>query len=186
VLARVLIFKHRYNTAEILLNRLWSFAKGKKRLHSLVEILNLLAITSMKNLDETLAVEFFEKALSIGMAEDYVNIFVDELSPIVSLLEMYIRKNPGGNGLTAYASKLLNHARERSSHTVFSADSNTIDNLLTSMERRVLRMITNTYTNQEIADELKITLRTVKAHTGKIYQKLGVKNRVQCLKKVKP
>jgi DNA-binding NarL/FixJ family response regulator len=120
------------------------------------------------------------------MAEDYVSIFADELYPMVSLLKTYIKTHSGEDKLTAYAVKLNSHAGDRAVHTVFSADLNTVDSLLTSTERKVLRMITNAYTNQEIADELKITLRTVKAHTGKIYEKLGVKNRVQCLKKVKP
>jgi LuxR family maltose regulon positive regulatory protein len=186
VLARALLFMRRYDTAEILLNRLWSFARVNNRAHSLVEILNLLAITVMKGLDEDLAMEFFENALSIGMAENYVNIFADELNPMASLLEAYIRKHTGGDKLEAYAIKLNSQTRDRCIHAVFSPDPGALDSLLTSTERKVLRMITNAYTNQEIAAELNITLRTVKAHTGRIYEKLGVKNRVQCLKKVKP
>ena len=45
-------------------------------------------------------------------------------------------------------------------------------------------MMVKAYTNQDIAKELGITIRMVKAHTGSIYQKLGVNNRMQCVKKV--
>lgn len=56
-------------------------------------------------------------------------------------------------------------------------------NILTHAEKKVLQCIVNARTNQEIADELGITLSTVKAHTGSIYRKLEVKSRVQYMKK---
>jgi LuxR family maltose regulon positive regulatory protein len=37
-------------------------------------------------------------------------------------------------------------------------------------------------TKREISVKLGISLRPLKAHTGNIYGKLGVKNRAQCVK----
>ena len=185
VLARVLIHKCRYHDADILLNRLLNFANELNRDHSLVEINNLLAITAMRNLKEELAIKHLEKALSIGMKEGYLNSFVDELAPMISLLEMYLGKHLNEDRLAAYAKKILGCTKDRFSHFAFPADSDTIETLLTSTEKKVLRLIKNAYTNKEIAAELGITLRTAKAHTGSIYKKLGVKNRMQCLNKVK-
>jgi LuxR family maltose regulon positive regulatory protein len=56
---------------------------------------------------------------------------------------------------------------------------------LTAQEKRVLELIVDAATNQEICDKLGISLWTVKTHTGNIYSKLGLKNRAQCVKLVR-
>lgn len=56
------------------------------------------------------------------------------------------------------------------------------DNLyedLTSREREVLGLIANGLSNQEIADKLFITLKTVKTHVSNILSKLEVADRTQ-------
>lgn len=50
---------------------------------------------------------------------------------------------------------------------------------LTNREREVLHLIAKGYTNQEIADELFITLKTVKTHVSNILSKLEVNDRTQ-------
>lgn len=47
---------------------------------------------------------------------------------------------------------------------------------LTDRELEVLQLIVNEYTNQEIADELFISVRTVDAHRRNLLQKTGAKN----------
>ncbi len=47
---------------------------------------------------------------------------------------------------------------------------------LTKREQEIIRMIANQMTNQEIADRLGISLRTVDTHRRNLLQKLGVKN----------
>lgn len=49
---------------------------------------------------------------------------------------------------------------------------------LSHREKEVAKLIYDGCTNQEIADITSITLRTVKAHTSSIYEKLQVKDRV--------
>lgn len=55
--------------------------------------------------------------------------------------------------------------------------------LLTRREREVLNLIQNGLTNQEIADELVISLYTVKRHGTNIYGKLAVEGRKQAVHK---
>ncbi|MBV7272082.1 hypothetical protein I6U48_04015 [Clostridium sp. PL3] len=185
VFGRVLIHKQRYNDANILLNRLLSFAISQKKDHSIVEISNLLAIAAIKDLNEEIAENHLKNALSIGIKEGYVRSFVDEFAPMNSLLEMYINRNTQRDKLSVYAKNLLNQTKEAAKHFIVPVNSNTIENLLTAMEKKVLHLIIDTYTNKEIAEKLGITIRTVKAHTGNIYIKLKVKNRIQCIKKIK-
>ena len=50
---------------------------------------------------------------------------------------------------------------------------------LTRREREVLNLIVKGYSNQEIADALYITLKTVKTHVSNILAKLEVSDRTQ-------
>ncbi len=47
---------------------------------------------------------------------------------------------------------------------------------ITDREKDVLRLIVDEYTNQEIAEELFISVRTVDAHRRNLLQKIGAKN----------
>jgi DNA-binding NarL/FixJ family response regulator len=49
---------------------------------------------------------------------------------------------------------------------------------LTEREREVARLVSQGATNRDIASTLSITQRTVKAHIGHAFEKLGVNNRV--------
>jgi DNA-binding CsgD family transcriptional regulator len=52
---------------------------------------------------------------------------------------------------------------------------------ISKREKEVLGLILNGKTNQEISAKLFITLQTVKDHNSRIYQKTGIRNRVQLM-----
>jgi DNA-binding CsgD family transcriptional regulator len=54
-----------------------------------------------------------------------------------------------------------------------------LDYGVTAREREILDLICRGKRNQEIADELFVTLQTVKDHNYRLFKKLGVKTRVQ-------
>lgn len=56
---------------------------------------------------------------------------------------------------------------------------------LTERELEVLRLIAEGLSNQEIAQQLFLSLSTVKWHTHNIYGKLGVHNRTQAVAKAR-
>lgn len=51
-----------------------------------------------------------------------------------------------------------------------------IGQLLTRREKEILRLITEEYTNMEIAEKLSISIRTVETHRFSLLQKLNAKN----------
>ncbi len=55
--------------------------------------------------------------------------------------------------------------------------------LLTRREKEVLQLITQEFTNQEIADKLFISLHTVDNHRSSLFQKLDAKNTAGLVKK---
>jgi len=52
---------------------------------------------------------------------------------------------------------------------------------LSEREAEIAKLVSNGYTNKEVAEILKITPHTVRNHLYHIYQKLGVRNRVELL-----
>jgi two-component system, NarL family, response regulator NreC len=53
---------------------------------------------------------------------------------------------------------------------------------LSSREREILRLVALGHTNAAIAGFLGVSLRTVEAHRGRIYQKLGLKTRADLVR----
>lgn len=58
------------------------------------------------------------------------------------------------------------------------------ESILTKQERIVVELITSGKTNKEIADQLFISLSTVKTHIGNIHSKLNVSNREELIQKL--
>jgi ATP/maltotriose-dependent transcriptional regulator MalT len=52
-------------------------------------------------------------------------------------------------------------------------------------ERQILRLLCNEYSNQQIADELHLSVNTVKWYARRIYAALGAKNRREAILKTK-
>lgn len=55
---------------------------------------------------------------------------------------------------------------------------------LSDRELEVLKQLSTGKSNQEISDELSVSVNTIRSHLQKIYDKLEVKNRTQAIKKV--
>lgn len=54
---------------------------------------------------------------------------------------------------------------------------------ITNRQLEVLRHVKNGYSNDEIASQLSITKRTVKAHLGALFEKLDAKSRTELVRK---
>lgn len=56
---------------------------------------------------------------------------------------------------------------------------------LSQRELEVLELMTQGFTNQQIADKLFLSIHTIKTHSSNLFVKLDVKNRTQALIKAK-
>lgn len=183
VYARVLMAKGFLNDADILLKRLLIFAEGKSRLHSKVEILNLLAAVAAGMGDEARSMFYIEKALETGSKEGYVRSFADEQSTMCRLLKTYIAYRGKQDALAAYAEELLRHAL-MDTKMIRRAESSTglrLIEQLTPRENTVLQLLAAGLSNIEIARELGISLSTVKYHNTNLFGKLEAKNRLEAI-----
>ncbi|HWR55312.1 MAG TPA: LuxR C-terminal-related transcriptional regulator, partial [Negativicutes bacterium] len=191
VYARYLMRSGRPDDALILLGRLTDFARKENQLGSQIELLCLEAVCHAMKDDKKSAVPVLEQALALGMEEGYVRIFVDEGEPMAALLTKYVHTSRGRKGkYLVYARSLLRSTGEyvsRLKRTGEKARSGKppsgLASLLTDREIEVLRLLAQKKSNQEIADQLFFSLSAVKQCNTRIYDKLGVKNRLEAIEK---
>ena len=74
----------------------------------------------------------------------------------------------------------------RSAHEPFLPDTEMIRRLgISQREMEVLQLVAAGATNQEIADQLFVSLNTIKTHTSRLFEKLDVQRRTQAIEKAK-
>ncbi len=120
-------------------------------------------------------------ALTLAQPESYQRLFLDEGRPMADALRSIVpdvREEP----LASYLRTLLsgfNH--QHTEQAVPSLPSSSIPTLpfepLSPQEQRVLRLLAAGRSNPEIAQELIVSINTVKTQVQSIYRKLNVNSR---------
>jgi LuxR family transcriptional regulator, maltose regulon positive regulatory protein len=122
--------------------------------------------------------------LVLAEPEGYIRLFLDEGAPMVTLLRQAQRHKLAPAG---YVATLLEASGEPMEMTLHSSSlrSSPLLESLTVRECEVLRLLVNGASNREIADQLVVSVNTVKKHVFNIYSKLNVQGRTQAIAKVR-
>ncbi len=155
--------------------RLLKQAKSNGRINLIIEILILQALIFQEKKDIGQALAVLEEALVLAQPEGYVRSFLDEGEAMTRLLCQAQSRSIG----SGYAAELLSRIGKTTSMTQPSMQL--LIEPLTAREVEVLKLIEAGRSNQEIADQLVISIPTVKRHISNIYAKLGVTSRTQAL-----
>jgi LuxR family maltose regulon positive regulatory protein len=180
-LARVWIAQDRYDEALALLEPIARVIEQQElrsnRREIELHLLRALAFQAQGNIARALAA--LEQAVSLAEPGGYVRIFVDEGPLLARLIYEAVARgiSPQYTGRLLAAFPALESAP--TSHQLFEE----MVEPLSERELEVLRLVAEGLSNREIAQQLFISLRTVKWHTSNIYGKLGVKNRTQAVAK---
>ncbi len=165
--------------ARHLLDRLLAAAEAGERMDSVIEILVLQALAVQAQGDVPQALAALERALTLAAPEGYVRVFVDEGSPMVTLL-----RHACARGIhAAYAAHLLAQADvpvppgPAPSH----ATPHPLPEPLSAREMDVLRLLAAGRSNQAIADELVVAVGTVKRHISSSMGKLQAESRLDAV-----
>jgi len=173
VWARMLILQNESHRALQLLARMLPAAEDAQRIERVIKIFTLQALAYQALGDTEQALDVLEDALSLAEGEGYVRLFIDEGPMMAELLRL-----AGSKGIqSSYVSHLL--AAYGDSHEL--QQGTLLVEPLSERELSVLRMIAVGMTNPQIAEELVLSIGTVKSHTGNIYGKLGVHNRTEAV-----
>jgi LuxR family maltose regulon positive regulatory protein len=174
-LARILVAQGKIDDAARLLARLLKAAESTQRWGSAIEALLLLALTQYKKNEPERALHALERALSLAEPEGYVRVFVDEGTPMAELL----RQAAECGIAPRYVQELL--SAFDASEPAEPRHAQPLIEPLSDREIEVLRLAAAGLSNREIAEQLYISINTVKAHTKSIYRKLDAHNRTQAI-----
>ncbi len=162
-----------------LLERLLEDAEARARRGSALEILLLRALAFAAEAHRTQALTSLERALLLSEPGGYIRLFIDEGEPILALLRQAHARGiaPG------YVATLLSAFGELEARASLlrTSRADSLVEPLSERELAVLRMLVAGLSNAAMAQELVITVGTVKRHVNSIYTKLGVTSRTQAV-----
>jgi LuxR family maltose regulon positive regulatory protein len=190
--ARLLLAQQMPAEALALLASLLGRAEQQERWSNVIEMKVLQSLAHSMRHEDQEALTVLAQALHLAEPEGYIRIFVDEGPPMATLLS-HLRDQERTRGPTPYldtllaacsSERIMHHPLPpRSSLTGGRLLEQPLIEPLSERELEVLQLIARGDSNQEIADQLVITLDTVKRHVTHIFEKLGVHNRVQAVAK---
>lgn len=190
VFARVLLAGQEYELATGLLERWHALAADQQRPGSSIELRTLQALARAGRGDRSGALAALAEALALAAPEGYLRVFADEGTPMAALLrELLVGRRleqlagavPRGflTRLAAAFDRLgipiLPTARRGALAVPGLVEP------LTNRQQEVLALLAQGRPNRAIADELVITLDTVKRHVSHLFDKLAVANRTQAV-----
>jgi LuxR family transcriptional regulator, maltose regulon positive regulatory protein len=192
-LARVLLAEHAPGRALGLLDRLHAQAAAQQRTGSLIEVMALRALALADGGDPAAASASLAAALALAAPEGHVRVFADEGAPMARLLGRLAAAQRTGRVVfpaavpQRYLDRLLRAfqpaAAPAGAAPPAAGDTERVGlaESLSGRELEVLRLLAAGKSNRQIADELVVTLATVKSHVGHILGKLAAANRTQAV-----
>lgn len=185
-LARIYIAQDEFEKANQTLDEIQATVEPDQRYGRLMEVYLLRALALQKQESDTIspaAIAHMEQALELAVDPGFMMLFLEEGQALTHLLCAVVDHRPASDRVKKYARKLLQAFTESgkmaTAQPVASADQ--LVEQLTPREMEVLLLIARGDSNQEIADKLVVTVRTVKKHSSNIYGKLNVKSRIQAV-----
>ncbi|MAU00115.1 MAG: hypothetical protein CL608_23490 [Anaerolineaceae bacterium] len=172
LLARFHIANRDYEPVLPVLEVLCEFAEARQSKSFWLRVSLLQALVQAKMGAMETAVPTFQQTLTQAEPGGYVHLFLDIPDPALHRLLHLAANNP----VTAeYARMVLTHC---------DPDTATPDpeiQPLSPRELEVLHHLAAGRTNRDIANEMVLSLNTIKAHTRRLYAKLDVNNRTQAV-----
>jgi LuxR family maltose regulon positive regulatory protein len=195
-LARVYLAQGGLKEAIDTLSLIQSQAESADRRAHLIEIYLLKALVYKASGQSNAAIEFLDAAITLAAPEGFIQTFIEHGEPMMSLLREADRLGISSN----YVKKLLSAFTLQCQpdsvlHPVkIEEPLQAIGNLstasplmepLTERELEVLCLMAEGLTYNEIADQIMVSLNTVRTHVKNLYSKLFVHKRSQAIAKAR-
>jgi LuxR family maltose regulon positive regulatory protein len=191
VLARLLLAEQNPAAALALLERWRALAVAQGRAVSVLRLRVLDALAHEAEGDPAAALAALAEALVLAAPEGYLRVFLDEGAPIAALLrELMVGRRLeqlGGGSVPHEFLGRLTTAFDLHGMPVLPPVHRGAMALpgmvqpLSTREHEVLTLMAAGHPNREIAEELFITVDTVKRHISHVFAKLGVGNRTRAV-----
>lgn len=196
-LARVLAACGRTEEAILLSERLQQLFGREGRLRDRIQMVILQSVTLHRTGQTQEAIGHLETALRLAEPQGFIRSFVDEGQEMAELLTAYrrarqdSRTRKSSSAFLDYSDRLLQalNSSPNGWEAPNKAEARGLQTLpvdgLTSREMEIVSLLAEGMSNKQIASHLGIKEGTVKSHTNNIYGKLGVRTRVQAIKKAR-
>jgi LuxR family maltose regulon positive regulatory protein len=156
-----------------------------------IETLALQSLAFQALSDAPRALRCLERALSLAEPEGFVRTFVDRGAPMAALLKQILTAQQSERWATLrsitpdYVRQLIDAFGERKgtqpAESLPRASTPTLVEPLSKREAEVLRLLTTDLTSTEMAQELVLSVHTVRSHIKNIYAKLDVHSRYEAI-----
>lgn len=178
ILARVLIAQGEPVGALQLIERWLAYAHEQGRSGSEIALLALSALASYAQGEIQRAQQTIIQVLPLAQSQGYKRVFLEEGIAMAALLRA-IRLKSSEPILIKYIDTLLAaFAQERHDEPIALRPApSVLAEPLSQHEYRVLRLLAAGLSNPEIANELVVSVNTIKTHVKNIYGKLNVNSR---------
>ena len=124
------------------------------------------------------AVKMLEQTLALAEPEEYYRVFLDLGQPLSLLLQKVDTNHTDANFAQRLIAKIAVLTRGK------PASQNLLDSL-SVRELEVLGLISRGLSNREIGEQLHLALDTIKGHNRRIFEKLGVRKRIEAVEKAR-
>jgi LuxR family maltose regulon positive regulatory protein len=182
-LARLLLAQEEAIAARQLLERWLAFAVAQGRTQSQVEMLMLLALAADVQGQLTEALSLLHQALVLASEGRYCQLFVQEGLQLARLLRL-LQPQWRGKADATYLEHLLSavSTAHRAGLPLPSLKSRMpMLSPLTPREYKILRLLAAGLSTREIANELVVSVNTVKTQIQSLYRKLDARSRDEAL-----
>jgi len=192
-LAKILIAQDRTKEALWLLEKMDNLAEEGGRYATVISVSLLEALAHQSHGDSDQAMVALERALILAEPAGAIRVFLNEGDTMAELLRAFSRWSGLGENASRpainrdFLDTLLEgfHAEQLSveiseTEDRFAKDGDLLEPL-SDRECEVLRLLAAGLSYRETAEELFVSINTIKAHAKNIYSKLGVHGRVQAM-----
>lgn len=178
--ARVLLAEGKKEQARRMVDRWHTLANTQGRIGSQIELLMLEArvADALGQIPEALLL--LHQALLLAEAERYCRIFVEE-GPSMSRLLHLLQSRWRDKTSTAYLERLFRALPGTSAESAAPRSQVPLLSPLSPREYKVLHLLAAGLSTREVADELVVSLNTIKTQVQSLYRKLNVRSRQEAL-----
>ena len=176
VLARYYILQESYEKALELMCRLRKIYQDYNRVDLLIEIDLLTALVHSRLGEKSQSQQSLTQAFQLGKKGGFVGLFLECGSELAKLLADYQGEFPDYAFLPKLMAAFLDKEPGQST-------AQPLLDPLSEREQDVLKLLPSNLTTPEIADQMILSVNTIRTHIKNIYQKLGVHKRYEAVRK---
>ena len=171
------------NEIEELLTKYIEIGRTGFKYNLLMQVLLLQSIYLDKKGEKESAIISLEEAIKLSEPGGFIRIFVDHGAPIKHLLES-LQQKEGSHHFISQILEAFEKELPSEDTTTPVTSVNSLDNL-SRREIETLQWVAQGLRNKEVADNLNVSVETIKSHVKNSLQKLNVRNRIELVQKAR-